>query len=155
MVRKDIMEKMRKYCAYQDRCHREVRTKLLAIKVFGEELEEVMAALIQENFLNEERYARSFVRGKFRMNHWGRNKIKRALQAKGVSTYCIDKGMEEIDEHAYRDQLETLLSKYGRRQATKLTGFKWRNRLFNYALGKGYEPEVIREVSSRLEEPVD
>ena len=85
---KDIaLIQMQQFCAYQDRCHSEVRSKLLKLHVYGDDLEEIMAELIQDNFLDELRYAKSFARGKFRMNHWGKHKIRNELQR--VSLVCI------------------------------------------------------------------
>jgi regulatory protein len=84
--------RMQRYCAYQERCHSEVRSKLLEIGMRGTELEEVIAMLIQEGFLNEERFARLYARSKFRQVQWGRVKIELALKQKQVSDYCIRKG---------------------------------------------------------------
>ena len=106
------LEKLRKYCAYQDRCHKEVRTKLLKLEVYGEDLEEVMTHLIAEDFLNEERFARSYTRGKFRMKRWGRIKIKNELKKRQISDYCIRKGMEEIENEAYDETIQYLIKKH-------------------------------------------
>lgn len=66
------LERAKKYCAYQERCHSEVRSRLLEWKIYGDDLEEIIVALIEENFLNEERFAKAYVSGKFNMNHWGK-----------------------------------------------------------------------------------
>jgi regulatory protein len=108
---KDIKEKISSYCASQDRCHSEVRTKLVGMRVYGDDLEEIISALVADGFLNEERYARSFARGKFRINQWGRIKIAYALRGKKVPEYCIEKGLMEIDEEEYITQLDDLLRK--------------------------------------------
>ncbi len=107
----DALEVLRKYCVYQDRCHSEVRTRLLKLKIYGDDLEDIIVDLIQDDFLNEERFAKAFVRGKYRMKSWGRYKIERALKEKRVSEYCIRKGMEEILEEEYLENLERLLRK--------------------------------------------
>lgn len=112
MINEVALEKLRHYCAYQDRCHQEVRSKLLSLKVYGDELEDIMGALISEDFLNEERFARSFARGKFRMKRWGRIKIKQELKKRKISDYCIRKGMSEIEEEAYEQTIVDLIEKY-------------------------------------------
>ncbi len=112
MVNEIALEKLRHYCAYQERCHQEVRSKLLKIKVYGDDLEEVISALIDENFLNEERFAKAYVSGKFRIKKWGRYKITQELKKRRVSAYCIKKGLEEIDEEEYIDTLSSLLTTY-------------------------------------------
>src|SRR6187549_2075381 len=90
------LQVMRKYCAYQERCHQEVRTRLLEYGVRGNDLENVMIKLIEEDFLNEERFAIAFARGKFRMNDWGMKKIEMELKMRGVSAYCIRKALDQI-----------------------------------------------------------
>jgi len=107
----DALEVLRKYCVYQDRCHSEVRTRLLKLKIYGDDLEDIIVDLIDDDFLNEERFAKAYVRGKYRMKSWGRYKIERALKEKRVSDYCIRKGMQEINEEEYLENLERLLRK--------------------------------------------
>ena len=85
----DALAKLQRYCAYQDRCHQEVRTKLIDLGVFGDTLEEIITDLIKDNFLNEERFARSYARGKFRMRKWGRIKIRQELKLRKISDYCF------------------------------------------------------------------
>ncbi|MDX1685750.1 MAG: regulatory protein RecX, partial [Saprospiraceae bacterium] len=106
-----VLERLQKYCAYQERCHSEVRNKLLNMKVYGDDLEEIISQLVQENFLNEERFARSFARGKFRMKRWGRYRIKLELKRRDISEYCINKAMSEIDEQDYLSTLDDLVEK--------------------------------------------
>lgn len=137
------LEKLQKYCAYQDRCHREVRTKLLELGVYGDDLEQVIAELITENFLNEERFARSYARGKFRMKGWGRRKITQELKSRQISTYCIKKGMSEIDDEAYEKKLLNLLEKKNSLIKEKNIYIK-RKKLFDYAYRKGYESFLIQ-----------
>ena len=87
LSKEDALKKLQRYCAYQDRCHQEVRSKLLDLGIYGHDLEEVIVALIEDNFLNEERFARSFTRGKLRIKHWGRNKILQELKKKNI--FCL------------------------------------------------------------------
>ncbi len=135
-------QKLQRYCAYQDRCHQEVRKKLLSLKIFGTDLEEVIAQLISDDFLNEERFARSYARGKFRLKKWGRNKIKQQLQARYISAYCIKKGMEEIDEEDYLGTLNELISKTSKKYA-ELDALIRKDKVIKYAYSRGYEAALI------------
>ena len=92
--KEEALAKIQRYCAYQDRCHQEVRTRLLDMGVYADWLEEIIVQLIEENFLNEERFARSFARGKFRIKQWGRNRIRQELKKRNISAYCIRMAME-------------------------------------------------------------
>nr|MDQ6905158.1 RecX family transcriptional regulator [Bacteroidota bacterium] len=96
--------KIKQYCAYQERCHAEVKDKLYSFGLHRKDVDEIIAGLIGENYLNEERFAIQYAGGKFRIKHWGKNKIKQALKLKQVSEYCIKKALKEID---YSDYLKT------------------------------------------------
>ncbi len=141
LSREEALAKLQHYCAYQDRCHQEVRSKLLELEVYGDQLEEVMAQLIEEGFLNEERFARSFARGKFRMKQWGRTRIRRELKARQVSDYCIRKGLEEIDEAEYLETLKALLQKKLESSGEEEPGKK-KQKAARYALSRGFEAEL-------------
>jgi len=148
MIRPTIrptLEKLKKYCAYQERSHEEVRTKLLALKVYGDDLEEIIALLIEEDFLNEERFARSFARGKFRMVGWGKQKIVQALKAKKISPYCIKKALDEIDPDEYRKRINDILLKKLNLTEERENKTELKVRLFRYLYQKGFEKEVIEE----------
>ena len=134
--------RMMKFCAYRDRCHKEVKDKLIEIEVYGEDLDELMCILIAEKFLDEERYARSFARGKFRIKKWGRWKIKQELKRKQISEYCIKKAMEELDEFDYEGQLRALLVKKAA-VLRETDQFKRKGKLAKFAQGKGFESELI------------
>ena len=148
MTNEIALEKLRKYCVYQDRCHQEVRSKLLTLKVYGEELEEIMSALISEDFLNEERFAKSFARGKFKMKRWGRIKIKNELKKRHVSSYCIKKGMTEIEDADYRQTIEELIRRH--RLFSEIHTFTERNKIIQYLQRKGFEYEIIKQVFGEL-----
>lgn len=145
----EALAKLQKYCAYQDRCHQEVRSKLLDLGVYGDALEEIIAELIQDNFLNEERFARSYARGKFRIRQWGRNKIKQELKFRRISDYCLRKAMEEITEEDYEQTLEGLIEKKWREVREK-DAFKKRAKIANYLVQKGYETPLIWPAIKRL-----
>lgn len=137
-----IFEKAARYCAYQERCQEEVRQRLYQYGVYGDEAEEMIVFLIQENFINEERFARSFAGGKFRLKKWGRMKIRQALKRKKISEYCIRKGMEEIEENDYIEVLFRLLETKFTQIQSKDPYIK-RQKLHRYALQKGYESEIV------------
>jgi regulatory protein len=153
MFREAALSRLMKYCSYQERSHAEVRNKLLKLKVYGDALESIISELITEGFLNEERYARSYVRGKFKNNGWGRNKILMGLKFKKVSAYSIQKGMEEIKEVEYRSVLKSVLRKKLAHLpiADKYKIFK---KLTQYALQRGFEYELVKDVLNEIiEEP--
>ena len=99
------------YCRYQERCHQEVRNKLYELGCTTHEVEQQLTRLIEANALNEERFARAFAGGKFRMKQWGREKIKQQLKLRKISDYCIRKAMTEIDENEYEKTLRKLAYK--------------------------------------------
>lgn len=138
----DALDKLQRYCAYQDRCHKEVRQKLYDLGVYGDVANEIMADLITENFLNEERFARSYARGKFRIKKWGRERIRRELKMRAISAYCIKKAMEELDEFDYDETLLKLLEKK-HAVIRETNAFKKRGKLAMYAIGKGYESALV------------
>jgi regulatory protein len=138
------LQKLRHYCAYQERCHSEVKYKCLELGLRGEEVDAAIAALISDNFLNEERFARAFAGGKFRTRQWGRKKILAELKQRQVSPYCIKKGMEEIDA----DDYDKILHQLAARKYASLKGEQYLKRKYKtgqYLLQKGYEPELIQE----------
>jgi regulatory protein len=139
---------LQKYCAFQERCHREVRTKLLSLGIYGESLEEIISSLIEDDFLNELRFAKTYARGKFRMKAWGRIKIIQSLKLKGVTDYCIKEAMKEINPEDYKESLciilEQQLEKY-----PGLSSFEKKNKAFRYALSRGFEAGIIEEFFSR------
>lgn len=147
---KDLLEQARSYCAYQERCHKEVRQKLLSLSFSGEDLEEAVSMLISEDFLNEERFARSYCRGKFKMNQWGRVKIKRQLKQKEVSEYCIRKGLEEIEESEYERVFHELFRKKWDSLAKEKNHWIKKRKTRDYLIAKGFETELIyQQMSSK------
>ncbi len=144
-------EKTKRYCAYQDRCHQEVRQKIISLKIYGDDLEEIITELIKQDFLNEERYARSFARGKFRLKKWGRNKIKQQLYARRISDYCIRKAMTEIEEEDYIDTLREVINKKVNQLVDQPKLIR-KDKAIKYALSRGYESNLIFKIVKELEE---
>lgn len=139
---KEALRKAAMFCAYQERTQQEVRDRLKEWGVPGDDAEEVIAELIGQNYLNEERFARAFAGGKFRVKGWGKRKIKQHLQQRGVSGYNLDQAMKEIATDDYRDTLSTLLEKK-RRTLHNDNPLLVKQKLVRYALSKGYESELI------------
>jgi regulatory protein len=139
------LNKLKHYCAYQDRSHREVRTKLLKLEVYGDDLEEIMSDLIKEKYLDESRFACSFARGKFRMKKWGRIKIKQHLKQHDISDYCMRKAMKEIDAEEYYNTLSDIIDKK-MIDYSDLNEFKRKQKLISYCISRGYEMNLILEI---------
>jgi regulatory protein len=138
----EALPKIQKYCAYQERYHQEVRDKLYAYGLHQNDVEQIITELITSGFLNEERYAKAFAGGKFRMKHWGKNKIVNELKFKGISKRCIQTGLNEIDDSDYRKELRKQLTKK-MESMTEANLFKKRDKVARFAIGKGYEPELV------------
>ncbi|MDR3713444.1 MAG: regulatory protein RecX [Puia sp.] len=144
LTREQALQKARHYCAYQERCHTEVRDKLYSFGLWKNEVEETLSGLVEEDYLNEERFAIQFAGGHFRMKQWGRVKIRYELKQKRVSEYCIKKALKEIGEEDYLKSLEELAKK--KWEALKGDeGFARYGKLQDYLMRKGYEPDLIRE----------
>ena len=145
----EALAKLQRYCAYQDRCHQEVRAKLLDMEIYGVALENIMTELITEDFLNEERFARSYARGKFRIKRWGRRRIVRELKKRAISDHCIAQALTEIPEEAYRQQLEEVLSRKAK-SSGETDVFRLRGKMAQHAIRRGYEPELVWTVVMEL-----
>lgn len=136
------LSKAEKYCAYQERSHKEVRDKLYSYGLFKKDVEKILTQLITSGFLNEERFAKAFAGGKFRMKKWGRKKIEAELKKKDISKNCIRIGLREIDESDYRKCLGELIQKKNK-SVSEANRFKRRNKLALFVIGKGYEPDLV------------
>lgn len=147
---KDALNKAALFCAYQERTQQEVRDRLKGWGVLGDDAEEVIAELIQQNYLNEERFAKSFAGGKFRVKGWGKRKIKQHLQQRGISGYNLDQAMKEIASDDYRTTLTELLTKK-RQTIHDDNPLVVKQKLVRYALSKGYESELIFSVLGQEE----
>lgn len=142
-------QKALRYCAYQERSHQEVKNKLYELGLYASQVDELLAYLITEGFLNEERYAKLFAGGKFRMKQWGRIKIVHALESKGVSPACIRIGLKEIDEADYEQTLgKVLTSKID--EVSGDNAFVVRDKVSKYAIQKGFEPDLVWQKLKKL-----
>jgi len=145
----EALVKIFRYCAYQERSHREVKTKLFEYGLPSTEVEEIMSHLITEGFLNEERYAKAFAGGKFRIMKWGKLKIKRELESYGVSPRNIARGLAEINSSEYSQTLLRLVKKK-LNQIKDDSIHKKKNKAARFVIGKGYESELVWEIVNDL-----
>jgi len=145
----EIKKKIYHYCAYQERSHQEVRNKLFDLGLFSNEVDELLSHLITEGYLNEERFAKAFAGGKFRVKNWGRNKIVQELEAKGLTSNCIKTGLKEIDEADYLKTLESLITKK-EGLVEEENAFVKRDKLAKYAIQKGFEPDLVWRVIKEI-----
>lgn len=136
-------QKLKHYCGYQERSHAEVKEKLFSFGVWKNDGEILISRLIEEDYLNEERFAKAFVGGKFRMKQWGRVKIKYELKQKQVSEYNIKKGMKEIDEEAYAVTFNKLFEQKKEELKSEKNVPTRNKKIFDYLLQKGYERDMI------------
>jgi regulatory protein len=143
LMPEQAIQKLKHYCAYQDRSHAEVKEKLYSFGLWKQDVEKAISQLIEEDYLNEERFAQSFARGKFRMKHWGKVKIKYELKQKQVSEYCIKKGLKEIDEEDYLKTVNKLLEEKLQTLASEKNIQIRKRKVMDYLLQKGYERDLI------------
>jgi regulatory protein len=155
MSPEEALDKLKNWCAYQERSQFDVRKKLFSFKLVEEEGEHLIAQLIEENFLNEERFAMAFAGGKFRIKHWGKQKIKLELKKHKVSDYCINKALASLGEVDYDKGMKLLVAK-------KLSQSKHTDRrkryysILKYAVSKGYESDLVsKELNKLLGESYD
>lgn len=142
LTKEQALQKLKHYCGYQERSHSEVLQKLWELGVKKAEHDEIISSLIEEDYLNEERFAKQFVGGKFRMKDWGRKKIYYALKEKKVSDHVIKTAMKEIDEKVYKETLYELAEKkYASLESEQFLVRK--KKTMDYLLQKGYESELV------------
>ncbi|QIX61998.1 RecX family transcriptional regulator [Hymenobacter lutimineralis] len=139
----EALQKIAAFCTYQERNQREVAEKLRSYGLDEDEAGEIIIRLSREKLLDEERYAKSFVRGKYRQKKWGRRRIQQELKQKGLSDYCIKAGMKEIDGDEYYQNLTTLLEKKDAQEKERHPA-KRRQKLTQFLTLKGYEQDLIR-----------
>ena len=140
----EAQKKLEHYCAYQERCHKEVREKLKDMRMIPEAIDMIMVHLIEHNFLNEERFAQAFVRGKFRIKKWGKNRLVRELKFREISKYSIDKALKEIDLEDYHSTLDELTKKRIA-QVNEKNIFKKKKKVADYLLYRGWESHLVYE----------
>lgn len=145
-----VWQKITHYCAYQERSHQEVKEKLYSLGLYKNEVEQYLSQLIEENYINEERFAKQFAGGKFRIKQWGRNKIEYTLLQKKISAYCINKALQAIDELEYNKNLQYLFEKKWKSLSTENSIFLRKQKTIQYLVQKGYEYELIEKIGSNF-----
>ncbi|MGN6492534.1 MAG: regulatory protein RecX [Agriterribacter sp.] len=146
VTKEQALQKLKHYCAYQERSHLEVKEKLYSLGQRKQEVDMVIAQLIEEGYLNEERFAIQFAGGKFRMKQWGRKKIMQGLKEKQVSPYCIKKALAQIDDEEYMETLNKQASKKWQSLKGEKNIFIKKRKLQDYLLQKGFEYELVKEI---------
>lgn len=137
------LQKLRHYCAYQERSHQDVRDKLRQLNCAKKEHEAILSSLIQDDYLNEERFAIAFAGGKWRAKHWGRQRIRYELKQRKVSDYCIKKALQQIEEEDYL----AVLSRLAAEKYASLSQYQYmirHKKATDYLIAKGFEPELVR-----------
>ena len=138
----EAQKKLEYYCAYQERCHKEVSEKLKQLGMIQIAIDTILTKLIENNYLNETRFAQSFARGKFRIKKWGKNRIKRELKARQISDYNIKKGMKEINDTDYESAFYELFEKR-KNEIAHLPKSEQKRKLFSYLSYRGWEQQRI------------
>ena len=139
---KEIEIKLRYYCSYQERCHKEVQEKLRTFNVIPDGVNQIISNLISENFLNENRFSKSYVRGKFNIKHWGKIRIVNELKKRNISKYNINQGLKEIDELDYQNKFEEIFNK----KLSSLEGLTLivkKKKILSYLMYRGWESSLI------------
>jgi regulatory protein len=140
-----VLDKMAKYCAYQERCVKDVRDKLKTFDIPEEEKQKILAYLLDNRFVNDERFAKAFVRGKINQSGWGLNKIRFHLMQKGIDKAIIDEALQAYDEDAYRQRLIELLQSKAK-TIKAANDFEKKRKLAAFALQRGFEASLVWEV---------
>ena len=138
----EIKRKLERYCVYQDRCHKEIETKLQEFVLIEEAKNQIILHLMEHDFVNEERFCKSFARGKFNIKKWGKQRIVRELKFRDISAYNIKTALKEIDEADYLKTIVEITEK--RNQLINESDiYKRKKKLSDFLIRKGYEYDLI------------
>lgn len=148
----DVKQSIQRWCALQERSSFEVTQKLILWNINKDEIPKIINELRSDNFLNDERFAEDFARGKFRIKNWGKNKIRLSLQQKKVKQEYIDRAIAKLDELDYFDSLKILAEKKYQLFPDKLSEYEKKVKLYQFLLSKGFENNLIREILDELVE---
>lgn len=155
LTRDQALPKIKHYCAYQERSHKEVKEKLYAFGLYKQDVEVLLAQMIEEGYLNEQRFAEQFAGGKFRMKQWGRKKIERELQQRQVSAYCIKKGLQQISDTDYVHTIEKLATQKWLLLKGEMNIFIKKRKLQDYLLQKGFELALVKQAIEKVNRASD
>ena len=142
MVSSDVLNKARRYCVYQERSQQELREKLYSLGLFKKDVEESIAMMVTEGYLNEERFAIAYAGGRFRIKHWGKNKIKQALKLKKVSDYCIRQALKSIADDDYLKVLNEQMEVY-KRKTKENNAIKKNYKVAQQLIARGFEADEV------------
>ena len=142
--------RIRHYCAYQERCHKEVKDKLYTFGLLSAEVEDIISKLIAEDYLNEERFAIHFAGGKFRLKNWGKRRIEMELKARQISSYCIRKALAQIPDEDYENTFSRLAEKKRLSLKSEKNVFIKKRKIRDFLLSKGYPNELIQPYLQKM-----
>ena len=146
---KEIEFKLKQYCSYQDRCHSEVENKLSNFNLISEAKDQILFNLINEDYVNETRFCKSFVRGKFKIKNWGKRRIIQELKSRKISEFNIKKGLSEINEFDYQEKFENLFNKK-LSSLENLNSIDKKRKIFSYLQYRGWETNLIYEKINQI-----
>ena len=146
---KEIEFKLKQYCSYQDRCHNEVENKLSKFNLISQAKDQILFNLINEDYLNETRFCKSFVRGKFKIKNWGKRRIIQELKSRKISEFNIKKGLSEINEIEYLEKFENLFNKK-LSSLENLNSIDKKKKIFSYLQYRGWETNLIYEKINQI-----
>jgi regulatory protein len=146
---KEATKKLEYYCAYQERCHQEVRQKLRSMSMIPEAIDMIIVHLLEHNYLNESRFAKTFVSGKFRIKHWGRRRLTLELKKRAISKVNINEALAEIEDSEYVE-IFTALAEKKAHTIKEGNVFKKRKKFIDYFLYRGWESHLIHEKAHEL-----
>ena len=153
LTKEQAYQKLKHYCAYQDRSHSEAKTKAYLLGMKKPDVDELISRLIEEGCLNEERFAKAFAGGKFRIKQWGKKKIRAELKQRQVSEYCITAALNEIDLSGYKKTLHRLtVRRWNSIKGAGVNIYVKMTKTRDYLLLKGYEPGLIAHEIKALAE---
>lgn len=144
-----LVRKMEYYCTYQERCRKEVKNKISEYETTPRVREKILLHLTKHDFLDEKRFSRSFVRGKFRIKKWGKRRIVNELNYRNIANHHIQEALKEIQEDDYQATIERIISQKSDRSKVK-NPLKKRQRVYNYLCSKGFEPDLIQRMMEKL-----
>ena len=148
---KNLIEQLKSYCAIQERCSNDIVTKMKSWRITNKNQNKILEILIQEDFLNDKRYSKSFCRGKFRIKKWGKIKIVNELKRKNINPTTIISSLNEISDMDYSKELDTQFNKK-KQSITTLNYYEKKKKIANYLIGKGYESNLVWEKLRELKE---
>ncbi len=146
----EAKRKLEAYCAYQERCHKDVAQKLRDMRMIPEAIDVVIGHLLEHNFLNEERFAKAFARGKFRHKSWGKVRITRELKQRGISAYNLKSALAEISPEEYEEVFYALSRKRNQQLSSEKDKYRKRKKLADYLTYRGWEGDLVYEIVKEL-----